>query len=99
MSLLLLWVNLMDLVICITGGLSFFELLLESLKPSVWSVSIKCVHMMMACSFDFIYGPFTHLPLFFKFALTFHLCCGVLSTSLSCLLVFLSKTGFKKIHY
>lgn len=79
----------MDLVICITVGLSFFELLLESLRPTVWSVSIKCVHMMIACSFGSIYGLFTHLPLFFKFTLTFHLCCGVLSTSLSCLLAFL----------
>lgn len=94
-SLLSLCFNLMDFVICITGGFSFFELLLESLKPSVWSISIKCVHLM-ACSFGLTRGPFTHLLLFFKFTLIFHLRCGILSTPLSCPLAFLTKTGLKK---
>lgn len=89
--------NLMDLVICISDWFSFFEL--AARKPGA-----KCVvHQFHASLWYTILAsylaPFIHchcFVLFFRFALTFHLCYCVLST-LSCFFSLSEKIQDKKV--
>jgi len=87
----------MDLVICIPDWFSVFEL--AARKPGAECV-VHQFHTSLWCTISASYlAPFIHchcFVLFFRFALTFHLCYCVLST-LRCFFSLSEKRQDKKV--